>query len=142
MVRSAYDARLLPLVVVSAICALQSPRFARADDDPRDLLVLRELNKSTQVDFTDVPLDSIAEYLSDLHGIPIYLDVEAFEKAGVAYKDLAFTKRLSGVPLWQALRDTLAERKLSFMIKRHTLTITTRDEAGEWQKKNIAERKR
>ena len=41
--------------------------------------------------------------------------------------------------LWQGLRDLLRPAKLSFMIKNHTLTITTAEAAKEWQKKNIGE---
>ncbi len=84
-----------------------------------------------------MPLKDVADYLSDLHDLPIYLDVEAFEKAGVVYKSLALTRQQSNVPLWRVLQDTLKPARLSFMIKRHTLTITTADEAKEWQEKNI-----
>jgi hypothetical protein len=110
---------------------------ARADDDPRDFRILKKLGEPTHVDFTNVPLKDAADYLSDLHQISIYRDIEAFEKAGVSHKTLQITLMRSDVQLWRALGDILRPHKLSFMIKDHTLTITTIDAAKEWQKKNI-----
>jgi hypothetical protein len=123
--------------ILFLLLCLVGASLAHADDDLRDVNILKKLGESTIIDFSKVPLDMMADYLSDLHSIPIYLDTEAFEKAGVSHKTIHFTKKLDNVPLWKALRDTLAENKLSFMIKFHTLTITTPDEAREWQKKNI-----
>ena len=108
-----------------------------ADDDPRDLKIRKELQETTIIDIKNCPIVDVADYLSDLHGIPIYFDTEEFEKAGVVYDKLEFTQTLKGPPLWRVLRVTLGQDKLSFMIKHHTLTITTDEAAEDWQKKNI-----
>jgi hypothetical protein len=108
-------------------------------DDPGDLKIWEVLGERTKFDFNQTPLEDVGQYFSDLHGIGIYLDTEAFEKAGVTYKSLALTHQAANVRLWQGLRDLLKPAKLSFMIKNHTLTITTADAAKEWQKKNIGE---
>lgn len=114
---------------------------APADDDLRDSKIWKELAAPTEVDFIKVPLRDVADYWSDLHRVAIYLDIEAFEKAGVAYQSLALTQKSRDQPLWKVLRETLKPAKLSFMIKNHTLTITTAEAAQEWQKKNITEEK-
>ena len=130
--RRSYSRALLWLSI-----ALSGGLDAVADEDPRDVRIWHELQAETHIDFKNVPLKDATDYLSDFHDIPIYLDTEAFEKAGVVHKRLEFTQKYLGVPLWKALRETLGQRKLSYMIKNHTLTFTTEEAAKEWQKKNI-----
>ncbi len=128
--------RCTPLMMVLSLLICRGT-IAQTADDPRDLKIWKELGASTQVDFNLVPLRDMADYISDYHRIAIYLDTEAFEKEGVVHKSLAFTHKSENQPLWKVLRDTLKPSGLSFMIKNHTLTITTATAAREWQMKNI-----
>lgn len=112
---------------------------ASGDDDLRDLQIWKEFGQQTAVDCNKTPLKDLAEYLSDLHGMSFYVDVEAFEKANIPLSSVTVTHKGIGVPLWRVLRDMLKPTKASFMIKDHMLTFTTVKAASEWQKKNIGE---
>ena len=121
---------LLSLVAIGA-------GVARADDE--DSYIWEKLQEPTVVDFTDVSVDEVIAYLSDFHDFPINLDTEALKKARIKPKAATTTLKLKDAPLGLALRAILGPNKLSFMIKGHVLTVTTSDEAKQWQKKHFGD---
>jgi hypothetical protein len=124
----------LRLVLCSAsFAALIAPSVGAADDLGVEAKIYEQLSRPTRVDFNLVPPNDLAAYLGDFHGIPIVWDIKTFEKIGFEYKRLTFTRKLDGVPLGQVLADLLGRHKLSFMIKDHKLTLTTAEEASDWQ---------
>jgi hypothetical protein len=112
-----------------------------ADRDARDEQIYRELNTLSYIDTQKAPLKAIAEYLSDLHSIPVALDVEMLDKSDVGYEVLMFTLKQKDVPLRDLLKTVLSQHdNLSFMVKDHKLLFTTAAEAKNWQKEYWGEK--
>jgi len=120
-------------LVSMLLVVVATAKVGAADDLAIEAKIYEQLSLPTRVDFNQVPPDPLAAYLGDLHGIPIVWDTKAFEKVGFEYRRLTFTRNLSGLPLRAVLTDLLGGRKLSFMIKDHKLTLTTVEEARDWQ---------
>ena len=74
--------------------------------------------------FVQLPLDQVIDYLKDYHQIEIQLDKKALDAAGIA-EDTAVTTSLKGNPLRSALRLVLHQLKLAFTIHEGVLMITT-----------------
>ena len=124
-------------VVVLISFVAMSAGVARADNE--DSLILEKLQETTEIDLTNVPVGEAIAYLSDYHLLSISLDTKALKKAGIKPSTALSTLKLNNAPLGLALRAILGPNKLSFMIKHHMLTITTSNEAKEWQKKHFGE---
>jgi hypothetical protein len=129
--------------LIALICAAVSTAAAPLnEDDPRTRRIVAELAVPTYIDIKNAPLQVVAEYLSDVHGVPFVLDQVSFDKADVDYLSVQFTLKENGVPLRTVLKHVLDQHKMSFMVKDHKILFTTPDAAKEWQKKYFGEAKR
>ncbi|HEY2148282.1 MAG TPA: hypothetical protein VGH32_10120, partial [Pirellulales bacterium] len=90
----------------------------------------KALGEPTEMDFVDTPLKDVAEALQLRHGIPVQLDAKAITDAGGSL-DMPITRQLKGVSLKSALRLTLAEHELSYIIDHEVLLITSAAAAKE-----------
>jgi hypothetical protein len=90
--------------------------------------VLAALEQPTTVDFHESPLQTVVDYLKDLHSIEIQLDVKALEDGGMG-TDTPVSRKLSGISLRSALRLLLGSIDLTFIIKNEVLLITTKEVA-------------
>jgi tetratricopeptide (TPR) repeat protein len=79
-------------------------------------------------DFVETPLRDFVVQLEDEHGIQVEVDVRALEDFGLDV-DLPITRNLSGISLRSALRLTLSELDLAYIIKDEVMLITTIEEA-------------
>lgn len=86
-----------------------------------------ELNKTTSVDFVDVPLKDVCAFLSENHKIPIFIRKKKLAEASVSV-DTPVTISLRGVPLRTVLEFVLEESELTYDI-RDVLIITTPEDA-------------
>ena len=86
------------------------------------------LNEPTVFEFVDTPLKDVTDYLKNRHGIEIQLDNKALGEANIA-ADTPITKSLKGVSLRSALKLTLAEKGLTYVIDHEVLLITTEEVA-------------
>ncbi len=89
-----------------------------------------ELDKQTEVAFTDSPLTDVVKFLADFHNIPIIIDAEALEKEGIA-TDTPVTRTLTGVKLRSALKIILQPLNLGYVIEDDALKITTAEKVKE-----------
>jgi hypothetical protein len=86
--------------------------------------------KSTGLDFTDEPLESVANFLQDEYDIPIQLDVPALDNAG-STRDEPITVNVRNISLRSALRLMLNTKKLTYVIRNEVLIITTSEVAEQ-----------
>lgn len=90
--------------------------------------VLRRPLKSTGLEFTEEPLENVVNYLQDEYDIPIQLDVPALEDAGMT-ADEPLSINLHHISLKSALRLTLKQKNLTYIIRNEVMIITTPEEA-------------
>jgi hypothetical protein len=86
------------------------------------------LESPTQLEFIDTPLSDVIDYLKDYHGIEIQVDRKALSDVGIG-TDTPVTKNLKGTTLRSALRLTLRELGLTYVVQDDVLLFTTPEEA-------------
>ena len=86
--------------------------------------ILRQLDAPTTLEFIETPVADVVAYLRDLHGIDVRMDLKAFEKAKIS-PDEPITRNLRGISLRSALRLTLPDLGLTYVLQRDHLLITT-----------------
>ncbi|MCH8150458.1 MAG: hypothetical protein IH987_21175 [Planctomycetes bacterium] len=91
--------------------------------------IRRALGQTTMIDFIEVPLRDVVDYLADLHKIPIVIDARALDTVGMG-TDTPITRRLQGISLRSALRILLRDLELTYVIRDEVLQITTQEEAN------------
>ncbi|MCA9103255.1 MAG: sigma-70 family RNA polymerase sigma factor, partial [Planctomycetales bacterium] len=89
--------------------------------------IVDTLDAQTSFDFVEEELGRVAEYLSDLHQIPVVLDAPALEDFGVG-TDAAVNGGFEGVRLSSALQMLLKPLHLTTTVADDVLLITTPDE--------------
>ena len=90
--------------------------------------IQKALKSPTEMVFVDTPLEQVISFLKDYHGIEIQLDKSALEAASIS-TDTPITKNIKGISLRSALRLTLHELELTYIIQDEVLLITTPEEA-------------
>jgi hypothetical protein len=111
---------LMPLTQLRELRACGSP------DDKADRIVFDALDNHTQMDFVDVPLPDVCEYLQDFHRIELQIDDAALKEAKID-KLIPVTFKTKGVPLSAALHSLLRPHGLDWYVGKDALVITTRD---------------
>jgi hypothetical protein len=130
---------LLPrvLIVLALACPLAACLAASAADawpstgvhaGPAYARIRDALGQETRVEFIDTPLDTIVDFLTDQHDIPLGLDLAAMDQAGIP-ADTAITGNLRGVSLGSALQILLNPLGMTYTIENEILMLTTRDAA-------------
>jgi hypothetical protein len=80
------------------------------------------------LDYQDQPLDAVVTQLSEEYGIPIQLNKNALEDAGVG-TDSKIRVSLHNITLRSALRLMLDQLSLTYLIRDEVLLITTKEDA-------------
>jgi hypothetical protein len=97
---------------------------------PAEKKIDEALKSPTQLEFAEMPLNEVVDYLKELHGIEIQLDKPAFDEAGVPI-ETPITRNLKGISLRSALRLMLRDLGLTYMIQDEVLLITSPDRAEQ-----------
>lgn len=84
--------------------------------------------KSTGLDFTEEPLESVVNFLQDEYDIPIQLDMPSLEDVGLS-ADEPVNVNLKNITLRSALRLMLKQMQLTYVIRDEVMIITTPEEA-------------
>ncbi len=90
--------------------------------------ILAAIEQPTTLDFHESPLQTVVDYLKDLHPIEIQLDVKALEDGGMG-SDTPVTCKVSGVSLRSGLRMLVSRVDLAFHIRDEVLQITSKEVA-------------
>lgn len=97
---------------------------------PNEKRIQKALTETTEVSFTDNPLEEALNYLEDLHHIEIWLDKAALSDEGVN-SDQQINLVMSGISLRSALRLMLEPLGLTYLIEDEVMKITTQAKADE-----------
>lgn len=84
--------------------------------------ILQALDERTEIDFRDLPLRDVFDYLTARHGIPIQFDRRSREKAGI-HMDTPITLTAAGATLREALETILKPLGLAFDVRHEVLLI-------------------
>ena len=124
---------LLVTVVVAAFFAgTRSERWiAERRPDPMEARIWAALDEKTDLAFNDQPLSNVVEYLRTRHDITIKLDIKAMKDAGVG-TDTPITQHIKDITLRSALRLTLGDIGLTYVVGNGVLTITTTEAFYPW----------
>jgi hypothetical protein len=90
--------------------------------------MLQKLRSPGKLNCREMPLDELADYLSDLHDVPIVLNFRALENAGLK-KTWPITRTMEGVSLHSLLATALSDLDLTYVIEDGLIEITTPDDA-------------
>ncbi len=88
-----------------------------------------QLNRRVDIDFREIPLVDVQEYLQDLTGLPVQLDMRALEDNGIS-PDLPLTFQQHQISLRAALNFMLRRHALGWHCSGEVLLITTADVAA------------
>ncbi|QDV41921.1 hypothetical protein Enr13x_17640 [Stieleria neptunia] len=88
------------------------------------------LNDETSITFIQTPLQEAMQTLSAQHNIPIVIDLRALEEIGLD-DEVGVTIDLKNVTLRAALRLTLRDLELTYLIKDEVMQITTVEAAED-----------
>lgn len=97
---------------------------------PNEARIQKALAETTEVSFTDNPLEEAMNYLEDLHHIEIWLDKTALSDEGIN-SDQQINLVMSGISLRSALRLILEPLGLTYLIEDEVMKITTQAKADE-----------
>jgi len=86
------------------------------------------LKSPTQLEFIETPLQDVLDYLKDYHKIEIQVDRKSLSDVGLDRRR-SRSPRTSGVSLRSALKLTLRDLDLTYVIEDEVLLITTPEEA-------------
>ena len=94
--------------------------------------ILAQLDEPTRMDFEEMPLDEVVDYLKEYHGIEMQLDTKALDEVGIG-SDTPVTSRVRGISLRSGLRLMLkaVDPTLTYAIENEVLMLTTREAAEE-----------
>src|SRR3569623_3105215 len=109
------DLMWITLVVAAFCTGTQLHRYLehyRAD--PHEARVRAELNKSTDLDFGEMPLKDVVVYLEQRHDIPIMFNLGKLEDASIS-PDTPVTKSTRSITLRSALNLLLRDLELAYV---------------------------
>ena len=118
------------MAVAAAFCGgTQLDRYlAERRADPSEITILAALDEKTDLDFTELPLTDVIDYLKQRHGIEIQLDHKALTDAGVG-TDTPVTRQIKGITLRSALKLLLSEFDLTYVVQNGVLMVTSTTKA-------------
>jgi hypothetical protein len=97
--------------------------------NPRADKILAALEEPTSFEFVDAPLQDVVQFLHDVHGIPIQIDVAALIDVAID-ANTPVTKHLRDTSLRSGLELILRDLELDFLIDKEVLLITTAERAA------------
>ncbi|MCH8922103.1 MAG: hypothetical protein IIA67_03005 [Planctomycetes bacterium] len=104
------------------------PTSIRLGEIAGDARICQVLDDKTKFELIETPLSDFMKFLADKHKIEIQIDIKALEDVGIG-ADIPLTGNLKGISLRSALRLTLRDVELTFVVRDEVLMITTPEEA-------------
>jgi hypothetical protein len=87
------------------------------------------LEDDTRLEFIEVPLEDVCQFLSDQHALLVRLDPEAIQAGGIK-PDVPVTAKHKGIELHTALDNVLDPLGLVWMCDSQGITVTTKEIAA------------
>ncbi len=121
---------LLAAAVCAAVLLSAGPKWSPAAERPSaEQKIEQELGKPTQLEFVETPLQDVVDFLKLHHKIEIQVDRKALDDVGLDPSTLPISKNLKGLSLRSALRLTLRDLDLAYLVGDEVLLITTPEDA-------------
>ncbi len=98
-------------------------------NSPNEQRIYEQLETTTSIEFQGNPLRDVVQYLSEVHNIPILIDENALQDAGLS-ADEEINLVISGIKLRSALKlmlENVAGVPLAYVIEDEVMKITTKD---------------
>jgi hypothetical protein len=115
---------------VSAAAADPSDAGTPLSKETKEQAIKQAMSSRTNLEFVDVSLKAVMEYISEKHGIPIHFDIAALKDVDLDPSKTKVSIVTKDISLRSALDLILSEFGLTPIIKDEVLLITTRDRAG------------
>jgi hypothetical protein len=109
--------------MAAAVCAGPA-RSAETKLSAADKKIIEGLRSLTVIEFVEVSLQDVVDYLKDYHKVEIQFDQKALGDAGIK-TSVRVTRRVKGVTLHGALRLILGQAGMVHVIRDEALLITT-----------------
>jgi len=109
--------------------ALPAPLNASSANSEQDAAVHKALDERVDVDFTELTLAELSNYLNE-HGIDLVLDLRALEEAGVESDTPLRPLKLKQVTLRSVLQHLVGQAELALLVRDGKLVVTTTDRAS------------
>ncbi len=97
----------------------------------KEVALLKALNSTISVDFKDMPLKDVLNYLMDRTGLPIIVDQASLREAMVDYEEDKVTLKINKIAVRTLLRKILADQRLGYILKEGTVQVLTDQKARE-----------
>jgi hypothetical protein len=94
--------------------------------DPTKAAIFAALEDSAQMEFIEVPLTDIAEFLTDFHRIPVRVDGRTIASAGHG-RDFPLTSNIKSKTLRDALNQLLEPTSFGWRISDNAILMTTKE---------------
>jgi hypothetical protein len=94
----------------------------------KEKAILKALETPVSVSFEGSTLENVIDYLQTLSGVPILLDKDTLDRAGLNY-DTPVTVRKMRVSLRTTLRKILGDVGLTYIVEKETIHILTPEQA-------------
>ena len=107
------------------------PLPLEASENDRKILAALEKPIGRTFDFLETPLRNVIDQLKDEFNIPIVPDMKSLEDAGLDLDATTVNAKIGGVSLRSTLNHILRDLDLTWILVDETLTVTTKDKAGE-----------
>ncbi len=114
---------------LGAVLAAGLPQCPGAETLPAEMKIEQALASPTKLEFHNMPLEDVTDFLKDYHRIEIQFDDKALEDIGVG-EDAPITVNLEGLSLRSALELMLSDWELTYVVQHEVLLITTEEEAA------------
>ncbi len=109
-----------------------------ASNSPAEQHILTALtNDKTTLEFTEVPLNDVINYIKDRHHIEVTFDVNALRDAAIDPTALPVSINVHDLTLRSALKLILSQFQLTYVIENEVLLITTKDKANTMLKTKV-----
>ena len=123
---------LLVIHCINQAIAQPSYPSIRAGGTPNEERIWAELEKPTEIDFVNTPLEQVFEFLADYHQIPILVNRRALHDVKMDPSKFPITGNAKNVSLGEVLKALLDKHELRYVIRNEVMMVTTeRDTAGD-----------
>ncbi|MHC4179275.1 MAG: hypothetical protein ACYSWU_17315, partial [Planctomycetota bacterium] len=121
---------LLAAALCAAMLLSAGPRWCpAAEKQSAEQKIEEELEKPSQLEVIETPLQDVVDFLKEKHKIEIQIDRKALDDVGLDPSTIPISKNLKGLSLRSALRLTLRDLDLAYLVEDEVLLITTPEEA-------------
>jgi hypothetical protein len=109
-----------------------------ASNSPAEQKILKSLaDDKTTLEFVEVPLKDVMDYIRDRHHIEVVFDTNALKDAAIDPTALPVSINVHDLTLRSALKLILSQFNLTYVIQDEVLQITTKDKANQMLKTRV-----